>query len=129
MSSAPLPLSRIIWATRGRHWGFRFLLDAGLADPMATYDRVFAGLIDSPTAFHRDGTSAAIRFLDPEGRRDAARRIIPHEFIVLDDSAETIGSVEDGERVIWPLVSGIYSRTWDAEEPPSREDLELDPKD
>lgn len=124
MSSEPSPPRRIIWATRGRNWGFRFLLDAGLDDPLATYDRMFAGLTNSANAFYRDSAVVAVRFLDPEGRRDAARRIIPHEFIVFDDLAATVSSVQAGERLIWPLVSATYSRIWDAEEPPSREEIE-----
>lgn len=115
---------QIIWATRGRQWGFRFLLDAGLDDPLASYERGFAGLTDSATAFHRDGATVAVRFSDPEGRRDTAGRIIPHEFVVLDDSAAPINSVESGERVIWPLVAAVYSRIWDEVRPPSRVELE-----
>ena len=40
----------VIWATRGRTWGFRFLLDAGLSDPLADYERAFGDLRGAPTA-------------------------------------------------------------------------------
>ena len=40
----------LIWATRGRTWGFRFLLDGGQADPLTTYERAFARLPDELTA-------------------------------------------------------------------------------
>ena len=42
MSPDPGRLDRLIWATRGRSWGFRFLLNAGLPDPLADYERSFA---------------------------------------------------------------------------------------
>ena len=31
--------ARLIWATRGRSWGFRFLLKGGLSDPLMAYER------------------------------------------------------------------------------------------
>ena len=34
----------LIWATRGRTWGFRFLRDGGLEDPLDTYEEAFAGI-------------------------------------------------------------------------------------
>lgn len=102
------------------------MLNGGLEDPLDTYERIFAGLNDSITAFHREGSAVAFRFPDPDGRRDEARRIIPHEFIVLDDPSATIDSVETAERAVWPLVSDIYSRIWGAETPPSRVNVELD---
>lgn len=101
----------LIWATRGRTWGFRFLSDAGLADPLAPYERAFKGLT-SPHACHRLDDCVALRFPDPEGRCDASGRIIPHDFLLYPPLATGIESVEEGRRRIWPLVSQRYARLW-----------------
>lgn len=122
MSAAGLPGS-LIWATRGRSWGFRFLLDGGLADPLLDYERSFAGLEDEPATWRRAAGKVALRFPDPLGRKDAAGRVIPHEFVVSGDLADEIESVEAGLQQIWPLVAGAYAGVWDADGPPSSADL------
>ena len=126
MSSRQDLLGKLIWATRGRSWGFRFLLDGGLSDPLPEYERVAAGLGDEPTAWHQAAGKVAVRFPDPQGRRDAAGRVIPHEFVVSGDAAVNIQSAEDGLRLIWPLVDVAYARVWDADGPPSADDLRLE---
>jgi hypothetical protein len=113
----------LIWATRGRFWGFRFLLDGGLADPLLEYERLVAGLGDEPTAWRRSAGKVALRFPDPRGRRDEAGRVIPHEFVVSGDLANDIQSVEEGLQQVWPLIAEAYARVWDAEDPPSATDL------
>lgn len=121
---------RLIWATRGRSWGFRFLLTGGLSDPLLVYERSFADLEDEPTTFHRAAAGkVALRFPDPLGRRDASGRIIPHEFVVFGDLADEIESVEDGLQRVWPLVAEAYAGVWDTERPPSVADLRLTPED
>lgn len=115
----------LIWATRGRSWGFRFLLRGGLSDPLPVYERSFADLEDEPTACHRAAGKVALRFPDPLGRRDASGRVIPHEFVVFGELANDIESVEDGLRQVWPLVAEAYAGVWDAERPPSVADLRL----
>jgi hypothetical protein len=116
---------RLIWATRGRSWGFRFLLRGGLADPLLVYEQSFADLADEPTACHHAVGNVALRFPDPLGRRDASGRVIPHEFVVVGDLAGEVGSVADGLQRVWPLVAEAYARVWDAERPPSDADLRL----
>ncbi len=119
----------LIWATRGRSWGFRFLLDGGQSDPLPDYERSFADLEDGPTAWRRTAGKVALRFPDPLGRKDSAGRVIPHEFVVFGGLADRIDSVEDGLQQIWPLVAEVYARVWDAEGPPSAAALEtLRPK-
>ncbi|MGC4937160.1 hypothetical protein [Kribbella sp. DT2] len=108
----------LIWATRGRSWGFRFLLDGGRSDPLPDYERSFAGLEDEPTTWRRAAGGVALRFPDPLERKDAAGRVIPHEFVVFGDLGDQIGSAEDGVQQIWPLVAEVYARVWDAEDPP-----------
>jgi hypothetical protein len=117
--------SRLIWATCGRSWGFRFLLTGELTDPLPVYDRVFADLEDEPAAWRRAAGKVALRFPDPLGRKDAAGRVIPHEFVVSGDLADRIESVEDGRQLVWPRVEAAYARVWDAERPPSAADLGL----
>ena len=113
----------LIWATRGRAWGFRFLLDAGLGDPLAEYERAFAERSDGPSAWRRAAGRLALRFPDPMGRRDASGRVIPHEFILIGDLGSAIDSVEAGIREVWPVVADTYARFWDAERPPSAADV------
>jgi hypothetical protein len=122
--SEKLP-ERFIWATRGRFWGFRFLLRGGLSDPLLAYERSFAGLDDKPATWRRAAGTVALRFPDPMGRRDASGRVIPHEFVVFGKLADEIESVEDGLTHIWPLVAEAYARVWNAERPPSASDLRL----
>ena len=116
MSAQELP-DNLIWATRGRSWGFRFLLDGGRPDPLPDYERSFANLEDEPAAWRRAEGKVALRFSDPLGRKDASGRVIPHEFVVSGDLARDIESVEDGLRLVWPLVAEVYARVWDAEGP------------
>jgi hypothetical protein len=116
---------RLIWATRGRSWGFRFLLKGGLSDPLLVYERSFAGLEDEPRTCRRAAGKVALRFPDPLRRRDASGRVIPHEFVVFGDLADEIESVEDGLRQVWPLVAEAYAGIWDDERPPSIADLRL----
>ncbi|WP_156759165.1 hypothetical protein [Microbacterium karelineae] len=102
----------LIWATRGRRWGFRFLRDGGHADPLPVYERAFADAGDDEAVCVRAGDAIALRFPDPEGRRDDAGRVIPHEFVILDPPGD-IATVAEGIRVVWPLVSDVYARVWD----------------
>lgn len=111
----------LIWATRGRTWGFRFLLNGGFKDPLPEYENAFSALGEEPEICRHISSKVALRFPDPLGRRDAAGRVIPHEFVVFGSLAEEIGSVEDGRRLVW-LGSGIaneFARVWELPEPPS----------
>lgn len=113
----------LVWATRGRSWGFRFLLDAGMADPLLVYEEAFRDLQDQPTGVRRVAGRVALRFPDPLGRRDAASRVIPHDFVVLGAPAERITTVDDGLHEVWPLLERAYARVWDIEGQPSLGDL------
>lgn len=126
MSSADDLRTKLIWATRGRSWGFRFLLNAGLPDPLLEYERAFRDLEDGPTAWHRQAGRVALRLVDPLGRRDASGRVIPHDFVVFGDLASSMTSAEDSMREVWSLVAGAYARVWDAAEAPSPADLGFD---
>ena len=113
----------LVWATRGRSWGFRFLLDGGSTDPLPVYDHAFAGTEGEPPMCRRVGTQVALRFPDPEGRSDEAGRVIPHDIVVLPPLADDVRSVEDGQRIVWPLLADVFARLWDLERPPSASDI------
>ena len=66
----------------------------------------------------RVGSKVALRLADPEGRRDRSGRPIVHEFILDGDLATQIDSVEDGIRLVWPLVCDEYSEVWQLPEGP-----------
>jgi len=102
----------LIWATRGRSWGFRFLLKGGYPDPLPTYERAFIGMQGEHEACQRVGEHVALRFPDPRKRKDAAGRIIPHDFVVMGPLADEINSVDDGIQRIWPRVAHIYAEAW-----------------
>jgi hypothetical protein len=105
---------RFIWVTRGKDWGFRFLENAGIADPLADYEAAFAGIENSPEALRRVGDTVALRFTDPLERKDSAGRVIPHEFVLFDRVTPAVHSVEDGRSRIWPLVADRFSAIWEA---------------
>ncbi len=107
-----------IWAARGRTWGFRFLLDAGLDDPRAEYLRRFADVENTMPAYRRDGDVVIARFADPLARRDTAGRVIPHEFIAFTPTSDTISSLDDAVRQLWPKVERSFDLIWDRPEPP-----------
>ena len=106
----------LLWATRGRAWGFRFLPVDGTgaaADPLPLYERAFSGHEDEDEGCWRTDGLLAVRLRDPEGRADEAGRVIPHE-LVLDGAAtaalrasrvgdsETSESAEATERTLAP---------------------------
>lgn len=111
----------LIWATRGRRWGFRLLLTAGLRDPLRRYETAFEGAADEPTVYQRTPVGVALRFPDPDGRKDESGRVIPHEFVVLGGLANDLQSVDDGRKLVWPMVTDAYARAWDADRPPPTE--------
>jgi len=107
----------LIWATRGRTWGFRFLFDGGVGDPLPEYDEVFAGTEGQAEVCRRVGEKVALRFHDPLGRKDVAGRVIPHDFVVFAPLADGIDSVEDGRRDVWPLVADEFAQVWNLPKP------------
>lgn len=109
---------RLIWATRGRTWGFQFLDRGGFDDPLPEYDIAFAGVEGKREACQRVGDRVALRFPDPLGRTDEAGRVIPHEFVVFPPLADQINSVEDGLQLVWnlPNVAERFEQVWDRRE-------------
>lgn len=109
----------LIWATRGRSWGFQFLLDGGYPDPLLVYERAFEGTQGQRTVCRPIGDSVAVRFPDPLNRSDDAGRAIPHEFVLTKPQADRVHSIDDALREIWPLVAGVFGEVWDRTKPPA----------
>src|SRR4051812_39746227 len=109
----------LIWATRGRMWGFRFLRNAGFEDPLPVYETAFSEVQDGSEAWRRVARTlalpemVALRFPDPVGRRDLAGRVIPHDFVIFGALADKVDSVEAGRLRIWPLVADDFERVWE----------------
>lgn len=103
----------LLWATRGRDWGFRFLIVEDETDPLPLYEGVFGSAGDGPEICLRRNGKLALRFPDPEDRKDAAGRTIIHDFVLAGDSEPQIRSVEEGRRMVWPQVADEYGRLWD----------------
>lgn len=110
---------RLIWATRGHDWGFRFLRNDSGGDPLPVYDAAFTGAGEAPEVWRLSGGTTALRFPDPLGRKDFAGRVIPHEFVLLEGPAAEISSVQQGIERVWPLVADEYAEIWDATPPNS----------
>lgn len=123
MNSAADARAGLIWATRGRSWGFRFLLKAGLPDPLPEYEHAFQDFEDGPNVWRRRAGKVALRLADPLGRKDASGRDIPHDFVITGYLVDAVRSTEDGMREVWPLVASAYAGVWDAADAPSIADL------
>ncbi len=114
-----------IWATRGRTWGFQFLRRDRFEDPLPVYDIAFSGLEHESEAQRRVPATnmlsemVALRFPDPLQRQDRAGRVIRHDFVVFPPLADAIDSVEEGRRLVWPLVADDYTRLWQLPTPTS----------
>lgn len=108
----------IIWATRGRNWGHRFLRNGGSPDPLVDRDRAFAGFDEEAEVCERRGATLVLRFQDPEGRQDAVGRPILHELIVEGPETNGVTSLHEGIELIWPALAQEYAEAWDQPRPP-----------
>ncbi len=109
----------ILWATCGKDWGFRFLLDGGFDDPLPLYEKAFS-LLGDGGRFHRFGTTVALRFPDPQGRKDAAGRIIPHDFVLYGHNDLLPHSFDEAFQLVWPLVADSFAEIWDQPKAPAK---------
>lgn len=104
-----------IWVTRGKSWGFRFLRDGGFADPLPVYEKAFENLRHERQGIEKRNDVIALKFPDPEGRKDAAGRIIPHHLVLFGSSNFHLDSMEDGISVIWPSIEQEFAELWDSD--------------
>lgn len=111
-----------IWSTRGRAWGYRFLRTGGSSDPLVERDRAFDGSDPEAEVFHRRGSTLALRFIDPEDRKDAAGRPIFHEVVIVGPESSGPKSLEEGIAAYWPALAAEYTRVWDLPKPPDTRD-------
>ena len=108
-----------IWSTRGKTWGFRFLRDGGVLDPLVEYTQAFSGIENEREIWRRTDKVVAVRFADPQQRQDSAGRIISQEFVLFGDLASLVNSVEDGRATMWRMVAEQFDQIWDqADAPP-----------
>lgn len=101
----------IVHASRGKEKGFTFPAYGGLTSPLVEYDK--AGFQDTTERefFKQYGDrmeKVAARFNDPQGRLDAAGRIIPHEVMLPEDLAKGVTSLKDVQDRAWPLIKDTY---------------------
>ncbi len=120
-------VEKLLWSTRGREWGFRLLREPQFdvaANWQAARDSIFRSSTNDADFFARGVQSlrsgyraafVAARFHDPESRRDAAGRVIPHEVIFFEpdsrDSPPAATAAEFQERV-WPLLKDAYGQLY-----------------
>lgn len=109
-----------IWATRGREWGFRFLRDGGYPDPLTAYEAAFDGIAHQRSLVRQVGDVIAIRLPDPEGRKDHARRLISHDFVIRETASTALPDVTIAARAAWGSVADEYDDIWDADLPQHR---------
>ncbi len=131
---ATVPLSRLLWSSRGKHWGFRFLLhpsdvkDSGFW--LGVHDRTFGASSDVPLYLQGqielpDGSSVpfqAARFYDQghEWRDDSGGRgrEIPHELLILhapDQRSEL--SASNWPQAIMDVLRPTYSELYPLQKP------------
>ena len=92
--------------------------DGSGLEPLRAYDEAFDGVGDATEVLrHKDGC-AALRFNDPEGRRDRAGRPIPHEFVLFPPLSERVRSMDAAVAEVWPMVRDRYAAVWDQPTPP-----------
>lgn len=103
----------MIWATRGRTWGFRFLRDGGFSDPLIPYEAAFGNHMADSQVWLPGQDSLAVRFPDPLQRTDSAGRVISHDFVIYSPTAEVLTSFETARLRIWGEVSQDYADVWD----------------
>ena len=102
--------TELIHATRGKNKGFAFLKQGGIPNYLQEYESAF-GHRPEPGMFQRFGKNSekiAASFLDPEGKKDFAGRIIPHEIIIPSTMAHGINNLDDVKTKIWPLLKETH---------------------
>ena len=124
-----IDLDSILWSTRGYDWGFRFTIKPNkyggyCQDWLEHYEKMFEQFGDDDNRVvngylkieNKEIPFIAVRFKDPEERKDISGRIIPHEVAVIGDSTQNLGDLNSLElrNAIWILVSDTYSKIYQA---------------
>lgn len=101
---------RIIWATRGYDWGFKFLESGGYDDPLPIYEKAFENNLESCPFSKCTEQLVALRFIDLEDRKDQFSRPIIHEFVVLEP--EKLQDCKTWIDQLWSKYSCIYQQLY-----------------
>jgi hypothetical protein len=124
-----IDLDSVLWSTRGYNWGFRFPLQPqkygkDCQDWLGHYEKMFDQFGDDDNRVvngylkidNKEIPFIAIRFKDPEQRKDISGRIIPHELAIIGDDTQKIRNFTSLElkNAIWMLVSDTYSKIYQA---------------
>jgi hypothetical protein len=97
----------VIHATRGKEKGFGFYEKGGLMDALDEYTSAFGTNSDGGTLFKRVGDNnekVAFRFMDPDGRKDRAGRLIPHEVILPEPLSKGVTNLDEAVAKVWPMI-------------------------
>lgn len=98
----------LIHATRGKTKGFTFLKQGGVPTFLQEYENAFGHDSGQTGVFKKVGGKIAVSFLDPDGKKDFAGRLIPHEILIPKSMAHGINNVDDVMEKIWPLLKDQY---------------------
>lgn len=101
----------IIYASRGLNKGFRVFKNGNSPSPIEVMDKAFGGDLNNTDSSHfqkTDGRVAAT-FLDPEGRKDRAGRVIPHMVVVPKTMSTSLNNLDDVVQKIWPIIKDTHS--------------------
>jgi hypothetical protein len=124
-----IDLDSILWSTRGYNWGFRFPLQPqkygkDCQDWLGHYEKMFEQFGDDDNRVvngylnidNKEIPFVAVRFKDPEERKDTSGRIIPHEVAVVGDDAQNLINLNSFElkNAVWILISDTYSKIYQA---------------
>ena len=110
--------SDLIFATRTRGQGISFVRKGNLPDPLLEYDRGFGSDSGEKNVFRRYGDNnekIAVSFDDPDGRKDHAGRVIPHEVIIPKSMSAGINTHAEAVAKAWSILGPKYSEDYDKE--------------
>lgn len=97
-----------------------FLRNAGFEDPLPAYEKAFGNTGNSSEEFRKIENGVAVRFPDPEGRKDRSGRVIPHDLVVYGELATEIHSVDEALRLVWPQIAPVFDHVWAEPKGPSK---------
>ena len=98
----------VIHGTRGKNKGFTFLKKGGVPTFLEEYETMFGVDSSESNIFKRQGGKIGASFLDPDGKKDFAGRVIPHQIIIPKSMTQGINSLDDVKSKIWPLLKDQY---------------------
>lgn len=111
----------LIYGTRAKYHGFTLLKKGDTPDVLSIFEKGLGrDRLDVDNFFEKfDGGKIAASFLDLQGRKDFAGRVIPHMIIIPADKAQGINSIDDVKTKIWPTLEKTYQAFYDQYEKPS----------